>query len=428
MRIAITGGHIIDPAHHFNQPADLYINDQHIVGVGHCPDGFQAEQTLDVRGCNIIPGVIDACARLREPGAEHKATIASETKAAAAHGITTVIVPPDTTPIIDEPAVAELILRRAQHTAHARVLPLAALTTQLRGEQLSEMAMLKQAGCVAVSDGGKPIANSLVLRRALEYANCQGLHIHLTPEDPWLASAGCVHEGTVATRLGLPAISVAAETAALARNLAIVEQTGAHAHFGRLSSARGCDFISLGRQSGIRVSADVAIHQLFLTEMDIAEFDATCHVRPPLRSQGDREALRHAVREGIIDVICSDHQPHDADAKLAPFPATEPGISSIETLLPLTLRLVQEGLLDLPNAIARITTGPARALGIGETYGHLGIGAVADLCIYDPHAVWWLRAAEHRSRGTHNPFARWEFTGRVVHTFVGGKRVYSLKN
>jgi dihydroorotase len=365
---------------------------------------------------------VDLCARLREPGLEHKATIGSETAAAAAGGITTLCCPPDTQPVIDTPAVAQLVAQTAERLGKARVIPAGALTKGLRGEQISEMAALKHAGCPVMSHADRPIKNTLVQRRAMEYATTFGLTVFLRPEDRHLRDQGCVHEGRVATRLGLPGIPEAAETVALARDLALAQQTGARVHFRCLSTGRAIEMLAKAVQRGVQASADVNAHQLFLTEEDIGEFDSNCHVTPPLRTTEDRAALRDAVARGDVAAICSDHQPHEDDAKLAPFPSTAPGISALETLLPLALRLVAEDLMDLATAIARLSFGPARILGL--PYGRLDEGRIADVCIFDPNARWVPSKSTLVSQGHNTPFLGRELTGRVCWTLLSGRIVF----
>ena len=421
MRTVIRGGRLIDPAHHLDTVTDLFIAGGRIAGVGRAPDGFTAERVIDARERIVCPGLIDLCARLREPGQEHKATIASEARAAAAAGITTLVCPPDTDPVIDEPAVVELIRRRAEAAGQARVLTLGALTYRLRGERLAEMAALQDAGCVGVSDGGRPIANTLVLRRALEYAATFGLTVFLTPLDAWLGH-GLAHEGQVATRMGLSGIPTAAETGTLARDLELIRDIGVRVHFCRLSSARSVELVARARAEGLPVTADVAVHHLHLTEVDLAGFDSHCHVRPPLRGARDRDALRSGLANGVLDALCSDHQPHEPDAKQAPFGDTEPGISGLDTLLGLSVRLARDETLSLPAVVERLTCGPARILGIDS--GHLGTGATADLCIFDPDTDWRVAPDTLHSRGQNSPFLGWELPGRVSHTLLEGRVVY----
>lgn len=422
-RLRIRNGRVIDPSQQLDRVCDLFIADGVVQAIGECA-GFDAPREIDASGLVVCPGLVDLRAHLREPGQEHKATIASEVRAARASGITTLCCPPDTDPVVDTPAVAELIRARADAEGTTRVLTLGALTRGLEGKELAEMASLKQAGCVGVSNGMQSLASALVLRRAMEYATTFGMTLFIHPQDIALADNGCAHEGPVATRLGLPGIPVAAETIALAQCLLLIEQTGVRVHFLLLSSAQAVDMVADARRRGLPVSADTSAHHLHLTELDIAEFDANTHVDPPLRSGRDLDGLRRGIAEGSLSAICSDHQPHEADAKLAPFCVTEPGLSALETLLPLSLRLVHDGVLDLATLIARLTSGPADIL--GRPLGTLQTGALADICIFDPEHYWSLDAANMVSTGRNTPFHGWEFRGRVIHTVFGGQIVYSL--
>jgi len=422
MGTIIRGGRLIDPANQVDTVTDLYIQEGRITAIGEAPAGFSAATQIDAGGKWLLPGLVDLQARLREPGQKHKGTIASETAAAAAGGITTLCCPPDTNPVIDSPAVAAQIEHRVEAAGKARVLPIGALTQGLAGEQLASMQALHSAGCLVMGNARRPITSTLVQRRALEYAATLGITIFINAEDPWLAADGCVHEGPLSTRLGLAGIPECAEVIAVARDLMLIEQTGVRAHFSQLSSIRAVELIGEARAKGLSVSADVSAHQLYLTEMDVDGFNSLCHVRPPLRSERDRNGLRQALADGVIGAICSDHQPQDRDAKLAPFAATEPGISALETLLPLTLRLVEEGVLSLSEAIARLTVGPARILGIDA--GHLAPGAAADLCIVDPAQHWDVTEEALLSAGKNTPFLGWEMKGRVTHTLLGGRLVH----
>ncbi len=423
MRIKISNGLVIDPANNIEAKHDIYISEGRIAAIGKQPEGFTIDETVDATGCHVIPGIVDLRARLREPGSENKGTIASETRAAAASGITTLCIPPDTTPVIDSTSVVELIHQRADEASYAKVVTLAALTAGLKGEQLSEMAILKKYGnCVGVSNALAPVTNNLVMRRAMEYAASCGLTIFLHAEDQGLAGNGCAHEGAISMRLGLPGIPETAETNAISRDLLLVEQTGVHAHFCHISSARAIQMIARAQYDGLPVTADVTAHHLHLTEMDIGFFDSNCHVRPPLRTQRDREALVGALATGNLNAICSDHEPHDADAKLAPFGETEAGISALETLLPLALRLSDE--LSLSDVIDRLTHQPAKILGIDA--GTLSLGEKADICIYNPEINWIMKTEKMLSAGRNTPFEGWEFKGKVTHTLLNGKVVYSI--
>jgi len=425
MGSVIRDGRLIDPANKRDEITDIFIDDSRIAAIGNKPKGFTEEEVIDAKGLIVSPGLIDLQARLREPGEKHKGTIASETAAAAAGGITTLCCPPDTSPVIDNPAVAEQICHRAAAAGNANVLPIGALTQELAGEQLASMQALQNAGCIVMGNARHGIASTRVQRRALEYAATLGLTVFINAEDPWLGADGCVHEGPVSTRLGLPGIPECAEVIAVGRDLMLIEQTGVRAHFGQLSTVRAAEMIAEARAKGLPVSADVSAHQLYLTEMDVSDFNSLCHVRPPLRSQRDRDGLRTALRDGVISAICSDHQPHDRDAKLAPFSSTEPGISALETLLPLTLRLVDEELLTLSEAIARLTSEPASILGIEG--GPLGEGAIADICIFDPQRYWTVTEEALYSAGKNTPFLGWELKGRVVRTLLGGRTVFTAE-
>lgn len=424
MRIQIAGGRVIDPANGVDRSADVFIAEGRILALGRAPAGFVDDLRIDANGMLVLPGLVDVCARLREPGAEYKADIATETRAAAAAGVTTLCVPPDTDPVIDEPSVVELIRRRNTAAGGlSRIVAVGALTRSLNGQLLSEMAALSEAGCVGVGNAQHPIENTLVLRRALEYAATCDLTVFITPRDPWLCQGGCAHEGAVATRLGLPGIPAAAETTALARDLALVEAVGVRAHFGRLSTARGVEMLREAIDRGLPVSGDAAAHQLHLTDSALRDFDSRYHVDPPLRSEEDRRALCRALADGTLAVVCSDHQPHDADAKQQPFCATAPGISGLETLLPLVLKLVEQDLLALASAIERCTIGPARTLGLDV--GHLGIGGTADLCIVDPNTEYQLTETELASRGNNNPFLGSTLRGRAIWTLFEGRVVHA---
>jgi dihydroorotase len=422
--LIIKNGRLIDPANNIDQMADIQISNGKITAIeaGNTIQTGSA-QTIDASDLTIIPGLVDCCARLREPGLENKATIQSETVAAARAGITTLCCPPDTDPVIDEPAVVELINRKTENSAHSHVVTLGALTSGLHGEHLSEMHALQQAGCIGVSNCRKPVVNSLILKRAFAYAATFGLRVFIEPNEHWLSAGGCAHEGKIATRLGLKGIPVSAETIAITRALELVAETGVSAHFGRLSSARGAEMIARAKNEQLPVTADVSAHQLHLTEQDISSFNSACHVIPPLRTQRDMEALRAAVANNTIDAICSDHQPHNSDAKHAPFASTEAGISALETMLPLCLRLSQQNELSLGDVISKITHAPANIL--GQNAGTLSIGTKADICLFDENEDWQLTTDMINSHGKNTPFLGWNFQGKVKHTIIDGTLVFS---
>ena len=424
MRISIENGRLLDPSNNFYQKQDIFIIDGKIVSFKKKPDDFKPDIVVDAKNKIILPGLVDLCARLREPGLEKKGNFSSELYAANSSGITSVSVPPDSTPVIDTPAVVEFIHQRAREINRANVYPLGALTQKLKGEQLAEMYLLKEAGCVGISNALSAIENTEVLRRAFEYANSCDLTIFIYPEDQKITNNGVAHEGAISTRLGLPAIPETAETIAISRALLLIEQTNIRAHFCHLSSARGVQLIREARKQGIRVTADVSICNLHLTDMDIADYDSNCHVKPPLRSERDRMGLIEGIHDQTISAVCSDHQPHEANAKSAPFSLTEPGASTIEHLLPLMLHLVNKNEIELNQAISLITSEPAKILGISK--GTIEKNRNADLCIYDPKSNVNINKNNMLSAGKNTPFNGWELQGKVTHTLLNGEVVFSL--
>lgn len=404
---------LLCPASGTDRVSDVRLEAGRISHIGAAP---AADTTLDGRGHWLMPAAIDLSARLREPGATAKATIASETAAALGAGIGLVVMPPDTKPVADTAAVIDRIHAKAAQAGAARVRVLGALTQGLQGEALAELSALKAAGVVGVSNGMAPLANLLLARRALEYANGLGLTVHVVAVDAALANHGCAHEGAMATKLGLAPIPVAAEVAAIRQWISLVEDTGAAVHFGRLSSARGAELVESAQARKLPVTADVAAHQLFLTDAALEGFNPMAHVLPPLRSADDRDALRGALAKGVIGALCSDHQPHEADAKVNPFPLTEPGISALETLLPLALQLVDDGVLSPLQCAARLCTGPAAILRLPAP--RLAVGETLPLTLVDPTRSWVLEHAGMLSRGRNTPFAGRTFTGRSSATFL----------
>lgn len=421
MRTQILGARVIDPASGLDQVRDIYLDAGKLVTFDLPPAGFSADHSIDAQGLIAAPGLVDLSVALREPGFSRKGSIASETLAAAAGGVTSLCCPPLTRPVLDTPAVTELILDRAREAGHAKVYPVGALSKGLAGEQLAELVALRDAGCVAFGNGLANFANNRVLCRALEYAATFNLTVIFHSQDADLAADGLAHEGATASFLGLAGIPESAETVALSRNLLLVEQSGVRAHFSQLSSARGAEMIAAAQARGLPVSADVALYQLLLTDDALREFSSLYHVQPPLRTRRDRDGLRDAVRSGVIQAIASHHQPHEADAKLAPFGATEPGISSVELLLPLALRLVEEGLLDLPTLLARLSSGPASALRLPA--GRLAVGAPADLVLFDTKGQT-LAGEQWFSKGRNCPFLGEQLPGKVRYTLVDGHISY----
>jgi dihydroorotase len=422
-RTEIRGATVVDPASGRDEAASVYIADGKIAAIGQAPDGFRADETIDARGLIVCPGLVDLSARLREPGFEYKATLESEMRAAAAGGVTTLACPPDTDPPLDEPGLVEMLTRRASSLDCTRVHPLGALTVGLKGEKLAEMAELAEAGCVGFFQGNAELPDTMTLLQAMRYASTFGFTVWLRPQDAHLAKGGVAHEGEVATRLGLAPIPVIAETVALRTIVELMAATGARVHIARLSSAAGVAVVAQAKAQGLAISCDVGVHHLHLCDRDIGDFDAQCNLSPPLRDPADRERLRRALAEGIVDAVCSDHTPVDDDAKQVPFAEAEPGATGLELLLPLTLQWGRESGLKPVQSLAAVTFRAARVLGVRA--GTLEAGARADLCIFDPQRAWVVQRSALASQGKNTPFQGLELTGRVVRTLVGGRTVHT---
>lgn len=423
MNILISNGRVVDPANRTDAVQNVYVVGGKIVALGSAPDGFQADRNIDASGLVVAPGFIDLAARLREPGFEYRATLESEMEAAMAGGVTSLAIPPDTDPALDEPGLVEMLTYRAKKLNRAHIYPVGALTIGLKGERLSEMAELVEAGCVAFSQANVPIVDNGVLMRALQYAATFGFRVWLQPIAPFLARGGNAHDGEVATRMGLVGIPVAAETVALYTYLELAKITGARLHITRLSSAAGLALIEQARAEGMDVTCDVSINHVHLCDMDIGYFNPNCHLIPPLRSQRDREALCRGLAEGRINALCSDHTPVDDDGKQAPFSESEPGATGLELLLPLTLKWADRAGLSLLDGLARITSDAARIVGITKA-GHLSVGARADVCVFDPDTHVAVTRDSLRSQGKNTPFLGMELPGQVRYTLVEGQVMY----
>lgn len=419
MRTTITGGHLVDAATGLDRPADLHLAEGRIAAIGAVPDGFRADRVLDARGLVVCPGLVDLSARLREPGFEYRATLESEMQAALAGGVTSLVCPPDTDPPLDEPGLVEMLKHRARSLDQAHLYPLGALTVGLKGEVLTEMAELAEAGCVGFSQANESLVDTQVMSRAMQYARSFGFTVWLQPQDAFLSRGGVAHSGPVSARLGLSGLPVTAETVALHTIFELMRGIGCRVHLCRLSSAAGVELLRAARREGLPVTADVAVHHLHLIDVDIGYFDTSCRVVPPFRSQRDREALSAALADGTIDAVCSDHTPIDDDAKLVPFGEAEPGVTGLELLLPLTLSWARRAGVPLSTALARLTRDPARVAGFEA--GSLAPGAPADVCVFDPDAGWVVSAKTLLSQGHHTPFAGRELQGRVRMTVVGGR-------
>lgn len=422
MKIHIKNGRLIDPKNGIDAVTDLFIAKSRISATGDTPANFYADRVIDAKGLIVCPGLVDLSVRLREPGLEYKATLESEMDAAVAGGITSFACPPDTDPPLDEPGLVEMLKYRAKSLNLAHVYPIGALTQGLRGERLTEMAELNDAGCIVFGQSEAPLPNLRVLMQAMRYASTFRFSVWLRPQDTSLTNDGVAHDGEVATRLGLPTVPVCAETIALSNILLLAKETGVNLHLCRLSSAEGLEMVRVAKQQGLPVTCDVSINHLHLSEMDIGFFDSNCHLMPPLRSASDRDALRSSLLDGTIDAVCSDHSPVDEDAKLLPFGQAEVGATGVELLLPLTLKWAMEMRVPLVRALAKVTETPAKILGIDA--GHLSMGSVADLCIFDPEEYWQVAASAIKSQGKNTPFLGMELPGRIKYTLVNGNVVY----
>ncbi|QOF77802.1 dihydroorotase [Variovorax sp. 38R] len=426
MNILITNGRVIDPASGTDKQTDIAIADGKIAGIGQAPAGFKPERTLDATGCLVTPGLVDLAARLREPGYEHEGMLESEMAAAIAGGVTSLVCPPDTDPVLDEPGLVEMLKFRAEKLQCARLFPLGALTRNLAGGVLTEMAELTEAGCIGFSQADVPLADTQVLQRALSYASTFGYTVWLRPQDRDLGK-GVAASGALATRLGLGGVPVAAETIAIFTIIELMKSTGARVHLCRVSSARGVALVRDAKAQGLPLTCDVSINSLHLADTDIGFFDSRARLNPPLRQQGDRDALSAALADGTIDALVSDHTPVEADAKTLPFAEAEPGATGLELLLPLALQWGERSGAGVARAIEVITSAPARLLNAVDAASGIGRivqGGVADLCIADPSLEWQVVPEALRSQGKHTPFSSYPMQGRVRHTLVAGRVVH----
>lgn len=426
MNIEIKHGRVIDPANGIDAVQDVFIADGRIAALGAAPAGFRAEQMIDAGGLVVAPGLVDLSARLREPGYEYKATLESELDAAIAGGVTSLLCPPDTDPVLDEPGLVEMLVHRARLLNQSHVYPLGALTMGLKGKELTEMAELTEAGCVGFAQAEEPVQDTTVLQRAMQYASTFGYTVWLRPQDPYLGHGGVAHAGPLASRLGLSGVPVSSETVALHTVFELMRSTGARVHICRISSAAGIALVRAARAEGLPVTCDVGAHHVHLTDNDIGFFDPNARMTPPLRSQRDRDAIQAALLDGTIDAICSDHTPLDDEEKLLPFGEASPGATGLELLLSLAIKWAQDaaaGGVSLNTAIARITCDAARVAGIAA--GRLSIGGVADVCVFDPGVRWQVAPAALRSQGKHTPFVGYELPAQVRYTIVSGRIAFT---
>ncbi len=422
MKILIQGGRVIDPASKTDTVADVAISAGKIVSIGKAPADFQAQKTIDAKGLIVMPGLVDLSVRLKEPGHEHEGMLDSELAAAVAGGVTSLVCPPDTDPVLDEPGLVEMLRFKAEKLNRSKVMPLGALTRGLKGEVLTEMVQLTEAGCVGFSQAEVALENTQVLQRALQYANSFGYTVWLRPQELHLGK-GVAASGPLATRMGLSGVPVAAETIALHTIFELLKSTKAHVHLCRISSAAGVALVRQAKAEGLPITCDVSINSLHLTDADVGYFDSRARVSPPLRQQRDREALREALADGTIDALVSDHSPVSEDEKALPFAEAEPGATGLELLLSLALKWSQDSKVPLSRALATVTNEAARVL--KQNMGQLKVGGQADVCVLDPEAHWQVTADNLRSQGKFTPFSGYDLPGRVRCTLVHGQVAYS---
>ena len=422
MTLLIKNGRVIDPVNHLDQVADLLIADGKVMQIAQEIPVTPDAEAIDAAGQWVVPGLIDVHTHLREPGYEYKETIRTGTMAAAAGGFTTICCMPNTKPVNDSQAVTEFILRKAATEGMVNVLPVGAITKGCQGEEITEMGDLREAGCIAVSDDGRSVMNSAVMRRAMEYARMFRLPVISHCEDISLSEDGVMNEGRVSTELGLRGIPNASEDVMVARDIELAALTGAHVHIAHVSTRGSVELIRRAKERGIGVSAETCPHYLVLTDEAVTGYNTHTKMKPPLRTLKDVEAVRKGLQEGVIDVIATDHAPHAQVEKEMEFDSAPFGITGLETAVPIALQLVDEGVLTLNEMVLKMSVKPAKLLNIDR--GNLSIGAVADITIIDPRVTWVVDPAQLKSKGKNTPFEGWKMTGRVTHTIVGGKVVY----
>ncbi|MFA4874207.1 MAG: dihydroorotase [bacterium] len=420
----ITNGRVIDPAAKTDAKLSIHVVDGKIDSLTQSRKAPDGAIEIDASGCIVAPGFIDMHVHLRDPGQEYKEDIESGTRAAAAGGFTTVCCMPNTNPVNDCAAVTEYVLERARQAGHIDVRPIGAITRGLAGETLADIGDLAHAGAVAISDDGKPVMNSGIMRRAMEYAKAFDLTVISHCEDAHLAACGVMHEGNVSTELGLGGIPSAAEEAMVARDILLAELTGARLHIAHASSAGTVRLIRAAKDRGVAVTAEVTPHHLTLTEEAVADYDPNAKVNPPLRSEADKRALIKGLADGTIDVIATDHAPHDITDKEAGFEEAAFGMVGLETMLPLTLALVHDRAISMKRLIEALTQSPARILKL-EGKGTLAEGSSADIVIFEPEQSWTIQAARFASKARNTPFDGLRARGKVRYTFSRGRIVYS---
>ncbi len=422
MKILIKNGRVIDSVNNIDRVADLLVENGRISRIEQNISGVSDAEIIDAAGQLVVPGLIDMHTHLREPGFEYKETIRTGTMAAAAGGFTTVCCMPNTKPVNDSQSVTEFILHKAATEGVVNVLPVGAITKGSRGEEIAEMAELRQAGCIALSDDGRPVMNSVVMRRAMEYARMFRLPVISHCEDTDLSEEGVMNEGVVSTELGLKGIPNASEDVMVARDIALAELTGGRLHIAHVSTKGSVELIRRAKEKGIPVTAETCPHYLVLTDEAVRGYHTNAKMNPPLRTREDVEAVRKGLQDGTLDVIATDHAPHAQEEKEREFDYAPFGITGLETALSVVLHLVEEKVLTLEEAIMKMSSNPAAILRIDR--GRLGIGAVADITVMNPNATWVVEPANLKSKGKNTPFEGWKMKGKVTHTIVGGKVVY----
>lgn len=430
MRILIQGGHVIDPGR-LNAPADILIDGGTIVAVGHDlaqhatndhGGSSPPPEIIDATGLLVLPGFIDLHTHLREPGLEYKETIQTGTASAVAGGFTSICCMPNTQPVNDNQAVTQFILEQSRAAGNGRVYPVGAITKGSEGKELAEIGELKRAGCIAISDDGRPVMNSLVMRRALEYAQAFDMPVVDHCEDLYLSEDGSMHEGVISTELGLAGIPTSAEEILVARDISLAGLTGGRIHIAHISTAGAVRMVREAKHRGLRVTAEVTPHHWCLTDEAVRGFNTQAKMNPPLRTRKDVEALKEGLKDGTIDAIATDHAPHASQEKQLEFSEAPFGVVGLETAFPLTLGLVEEGVLSLETAVAKLTTEPARVFGLAK--GTLAPGADADVVVANPQALWEVDPVRFRSKSRNSPFAGWHVRGQIVLTLVGGTIVF----
>jgi dihydroorotase len=430
MKTLIEGGRLIDPANKLDGRYDLVIEKRKVIAVAKSgklsAKDIEGAESIDARGLIVAPGFIDMHVHFREPGFEYKETIETGCQSAAAGGFTSVATMPNTDPVNDTRSVTEFILRKARETGIVNVYPIGAISQGLKGEQLSEMGDLKDAGVVAYSDDGRPVMNSELMRRAFEYSKMFGLPCIQHSEMLDLTVDGCMNEGFISTALGLKGMPTEAEDIMVYRDISLLPKTGGRLHVAHISSGNSVELVRQAKAKGLPVTCEVAPHHFALTDDAVKDYDPNAKMSPPLRLKSDIEAIKEGLKDDTIDIIATDHAPHDLVDKQVEFNRACFGIVGLETALPLTLRLVEENIFSLSKMIEKLTSRPAKIFNLDR--GTLGVGDIADIVIFDPEAEYVIDVQNFKSRSKNSPFDGWKVKGKVIRTIVAGKTVFSASS